>query len=68
MYNTDFVTVQHLHQTRMRAARRSELDERLATREQTPMLSQTDLLRDVRQWMQRRHQEEVSDVRRAHAV
>lgn len=72
MFNTDYLTVLQIHQSRVREAEKRRIMHELAHAAEDPMMraTQADLLREIRQWMQARAEqhEEISDVRRAHAV
>ncbi len=73
MLSTEFVTAFTFHQQRQREVerRRTTLEMLRSADEQPATQAQADLLREIRQWMQARartQQQEVSDVRRAHAI
>lgn len=69
MYVSDY-TVQLLHQDRLREAERQRKFHLVRdASEQAPVVIETGLVQQVKQWFQSRsHRQEVRDVRRATAV
>lgn len=71
MFNTDYLTVLQLHRQRHRAdeQRRIEHDLLRVALEPSASPNPSDLLRDIRQWMQlRNEQQEARNVRHAPAL